>query len=1839
MISKMRGAAEDRVGSVARGVLSCLRVIATFALVASTQAHAQTVLQPEDEYKKLFKVSEDIQPLGDNPFGERINLYDGNISFHQVDVTLTGNGPAITVGRELELHNVDDRPDLQYRAFGDWDIDLPVITTTTANQNNVQGWVVGSETHPNWICTYFGAPPSVAVPNGDSERADWEPQSWWTGYQLHIPGEGNQELLSRSTYFTAAPGVGGLEYPIVTKQNWALGCLDGPEDKVTTQGFLAVSPNGTKYWFNHISYRYMPNIYRPLDSGPGLRSASTDGTFSPMALDQDMLKRREGRMLVTRVEDRYGNSIEYHYSGDQVTDITASDGRHVTIAYEDGSPRVSSVTVQGGAAGARTWSYSYTQAGLLHALTAVTQPDGSQWQFDLASLDNDAWVDMQTSAGTCDAIGTPAHPDQTYSGQITHPSGLVGSFTVAALKRGRSKVPRSCAGSRINPVTGPGSYAVIPNASYGMALMQRQLSGAGIPTRLWSYTYSPSNESWLQTCNGCATSVWTTVTYPDLHAERSTFSNVYDYTEGLLLSEETFDGAPDTTTRQRLVSYGYVNPDPAVDARSQLFPTYLGYAVSNRVDRDQYGKLFPAATQTITDKNNDVYAWNALSFDSFARPLISERYSRFGDDVRAYSVLESAGYQDDYPRWLLGLPTYLDNVTTGERVTENVYDPSSLNLTERRRFGSRVMSYTFDAQGQLNTFTDGNGNTTTLSGYTRGIPTRVEYPDSTPQNPDVQTLVVDGLGQISSITNQLGATTSYIYDAVGRIGSIIYPGEADPTWTWNTKSFGYERVLNAANDRGLTGTYWRRSVTQQDANGLGRREVTYFDAMFRPVITDTYRDGSVLVSSIRKDFDWKGRKTFASYPQDHLVSVLTPEKGVTSVYDVLGQSVQARQDSEHGELVTTTEYLSGARQRVTDPKLNATTLSFQVFDQPNYEKVVRVEAPEQVVQSITRNVYGDPTLIEQGGNGASVTKTMTYDGQHRLCRAWEPESNSDIMAYDAASNLLWSVSGDAFNGNGCGYDQVDDSRKTVRSYDAMNHPKSVQYPGGKLATTYTYDLLGNVATATLNTLAQDGSQETASWTFGRNRLGLLTAEVLAVDGWSWAIGYGYDKNAALSTVVYPDGETVNYNPDGLGRPTVVGPYAAGVSYFPDGEIESYGLPNGASYLAHRNDRKLIDSFTYGRGAALDVSESLAYDLNGNMLTIDDVAGGGQRSKTFEYDGLNRLTKATGDILGGVEQYAYDTLNNIRKLSRSNGENVYNYDLQKNQLVSITNNGVPVHTFSYDDRGNTTKKDDQTLTFDVANHLAAIGTQVNFLYDATGRRVRKVTPSGTTYYAYNSAGRLLFEYDKATTNGTNYIYLDKKLVASSKGSNSAVIGTIDSYVDGANAALGGWTCSTGLTASLDVRLYAGGPAGTGTSLGVYHANVASEPALQGPCHAAGDKYRFMITFSEADRIAFAGKPLYVYGLSVTSGADVQLTGSGTYNMPPSIRAPNPPAATNASVSGDLATISVSWSATTNTTSYKLEQQYNGSATWTAASSGTATTKVISNPADGTYVFRASACNANGCSNPTVSNAVTVAHIPPAPSSITVPPTSTGAVAASWSAAPYATLYRLEHTYSGVWTEVFAGSATSTVVSESVSAGWYFRVRACNANGCSGYTTSGPVSVLLPPTTPPTLNGGGTSTNGVYALNWSASPGATVYNLLENINGAGWNAVQYSAAQSWSTSGRANGTYYYLVQGCNASGCTNWSNQVAVTVSNVPPTPPRPTASVHVVNTIKRTVRVDWAAQPYATRYELTENNVLVANDSALFYSHLQEAGSRLTYAVRACNAVGCSAWSEAVTANP
>ena len=69
-------------------------VVGVLCSSASTGAAAQGVT-PQDEYMRRLKVYQTVQPSGETPFGEQINLYTGDLTFRQADVIVEGTGPTI----------------------------------------------------------------------------------------------------------------------------------------------------------------------------------------------------------------------------------------------------------------------------------------------------------------------------------------------------------------------------------------------------------------------------------------------------------------------------------------------------------------------------------------------------------------------------------------------------------------------------------------------------------------------------------------------------------------------------------------------------------------------------------------------------------------------------------------------------------------------------------------------------------------------------------------------------------------------------------------------------------------------------------------------------------------------------------------------------------------------------------------------------------------------------------------------------------------------------------------------------------------------------------------------------------------------------------------------------------------------------------------------------------------------------------------------------------------------------------------------------------------------------------------------------------------------------------------------------------------------------------------------------------------------------------------------------------------------------------------------------------------------------------------------------------------
>jgi YD repeat-containing protein len=1857
------------------------------ALVCSASAVGQALnTTPEEEYRKSIKVDEDIQPLGETPFGEDISLYDGSLSFTYSDITLKGLGPDIRIERTFHIENYGDLDRLKDNAFGDWDINLPRISTIAATQQQVNGWMVEGA-QPKQICQKFGPPPGVnGVPN-DAYRHSWQPQDWWHGYQLIVAGSGSQDLLRRNADYPGTPQVDNVTlWPALTKQHWQVGCLGTVVNDPTRDAFLAVAPDGTRYRFDYLTTRWAAIITRPIDTWSAARvsAQSTGGLIHPMAAaDGDDLYRQEASMFATRVTDRFGNWVRYDYTDGKLTLIEAMDGRRVRLSYESGTRRVSTITTQPDTAAARTWTYHYAIGNFgIPTLTSIEQPDGSRWTFNLSAISAQSGPNfVNSNPSLCSAVSAPTNV-QDYVGSITHPSGLTGTFVVRPVKRGRSNVWKQC----IDPVDGDAEsgHALLPNAWYTTSIVSKTFSGAGMPQRNWSFQLSPSNESWYGECgSSCPATVWTDAIAPDGSATRTIFSNQYE-TESRLLRTELYLGAVGSTlVRSEDSEYANATQGP--------WPAFIGSELQHRVNDLQSTRLTPLSKST-TSQDGNWYRTEVTAFDQFAQPLrrissnnaidVTDPLGRpFPDKVDRTELLNNLSH------WVLGLPTATYSFHDGreEEVTRNVYVGDNPVLAERWHFGRLAMRYAFWGDGTLQSFADGKCNAgtayascpkTSLSNYRRDIPQSIAYPDG-----KAQALGIDEQGQIAWVTNQAGATTSYAYDAAGRLTRVDYP--SGDTVAWAPKVFRYDWVTSA--ERGIAANHWRRTVLQGT-----KASVTYFDAMLQPIANNMYGDYASPVWQ-RSIFDWKGRKTFQSYPVSEMLALDDLKTGNWTEFDVLGRVSTTKQDTENQQkLVTTTTYGGNSSKSVTDPRGNQTSFWYQVSEAPSYDAATRIVAPEGVVQTIKRDSFGNPVSIEQKGVGQPVTKWLAYDSAYRLCRTTEPESGSEIMDYDGAGNLAWSASGINFSGAGCGQGDVANADKTVRTYDTMNRVTSVLPPAGTEPSTYTYDALGNPATATLGGVG---------WTYGRNKLGLLTAEVLAVDDWLWTLQYDFDSNGALRSITYPDGDTIAYNPNALGQPTIAGGYASSVAYFPDGDVRSYSLGSGIVYNAEKDARNLTRNFTYGKAGVLAASEDFWYDANSNVTQVDDLAGNRQRSKVMGYDRLNRLTSAKADNLWGLESYSYDGLNNITAICRGaymdsgcagGTQDVYNYD-GSNRLASISVGGSPVHSFVYDARGNTNVRDGQPLSFDRSNRLLSIPGKGAYTYDAAGRRVKKVTPSSTTYYAYNAAGQLMWELDPATRLGREYVYLGKKLIARKTESIDilkpsqvhtalAIVGvprlatdgsTIDVTIDIANNGSRVLSAATSQY-PLKVGYHLVDTAGTSTE-GTSSVSITSDIPIGGhgvvTMHVAaaavlgtGKRIRFSLMqegvgwFEEwpgnstVEAGPYSACPTTGTGNlcnNVTGLTRDQLNVTLTITSAPALSADGQSVLTTVDIANNgKVTLASAAPHPVNLGNHLIDgtgNQVVGDLTRASIpeiAPGSHAAVVISTPAAqllGTgrrvqfeLVQEGIAWFQSFGFTPLVAGPYL--SLGGATGSIT------GGFTLAWLPIAGATTYTLREQFNGGgWTTVSNSSSTSWAATGRATGAYGYQVQACASGGCSAFGPTWNVTVLLPPPVPASASASA-PVAGPVTLSWSASTTATRYVVIQQINGGGWTTVYDGPATSASFATPVSGTYVYQVQACNSSGCSanRQSNVVAITL---PPTTAPGIAGGGL--STNGAYGVSWSGVAGATAYNLIESTngggwVQVQYNGAGSWSTAGRSNGTYVYQVQACNAGGCGPWSGQVT---
>ena len=290
--------------------------------------------------------------------------------------------------------------------------------------------------------------------------------------------------------------------------------------------------------------------------------------------------------------------------------------------------------------------------------------------------------------------------------------------------------------------------------------------------------------------------------------------------------------------------------------------------------------------------------------------------------------------------------------------------------------------------------------------------------------------------------------------------------------------------------------------------------------------------------------------------------------------------------------------------------------------------------------------------------------------------------------------------------------------------------------------------------------------------------------------------------------------------------------------------------------------------------------------------------------------------------------------------------------------------------------------------------------------------------------------------------------------------------------------------------------------------------------------------------------------------------------------------------------------------------------------------TATADQVGPLADSTtYFWRVRARNTGGLSDWSNTWQFTTARVappPPAVPALASPLNGAGnqplSLALSWNTSSGAAFYHLQLSTSSSLNPLLLEDSSMTVTSRDVgplsnSTAYYWRVRARNSGGVSGWTAPWAFTTTAPPPPPPDLSSppnGATYQATSVTLQWTPASGASAYRLQVSRTTSFATSVldDTSVAASSRQVGplTSNTIYYWRVRARNAGAWGDWSQTwgFATGATPVPPTlssPPDGATSQPVSPTLS------WNSSVGATDYEVQVSttasfNPIVEDDSLI-----------------------------------
>ena len=349
------------------------------------------------------------------------------------------------------------------------------------------------------------------------------------------------------------------------------------------------------------------------------------------------------------------------------------------------------------------------------------------------------------------------------------------------------------------------------------------------------------------------------------------------------------------------------------------------------------------------------------------------------------------------------------------------------------------------------------------------------------------------------------------------------------------------------------------------------------------------------------------------------------------------------------------------------------------------------------------------------------------------------------------------------------------------------------------------------------------------------------------------------------------------------------------------------------------------------------------------------------------------------------------------------------------------------------------------------------------------------------------------------------------------------------------------------------------------------------------------------------------------------------------------APLPPAAPTVTMTySDSGKPKLTWNAVSGATSYRVFRSESRGTGYSLLGTTTATSYTNTGAAVGkTYYYRVKAVNSvgtSGYSNIVSGKAKTAA---PAAPSVTAGNSSTGKPKLTWNAVSGATSYRVFRSESRGTGYSLLGTTTATSYTNTgaaVGKTYYYRVKAVNSVGTSGYSNivSGKAKAAAPAA--PSVTAGNSST-GKPRLTWKAVSGAVSYRIYRSESrGTGYSLLGTTSSTSYVNTGAAAGkTYYYRIKAVNRDGmASGYSNIVSGKAKAAAPAAPSVTAG----NSSTGKPRLTWKAVSGAVSYRIyrsesrgTGYSLLGTTSSTSYVNTGAAAGKTYYYRIKAVNRDG------------